>query len=97
MLDAHVVKYVEPLARRFGAVLQSWLTSAERREILARNARGAPRVCHSHDFCDANMAMDQAFRDVFGRPFNHHSDEDIAIFNVAWDRAKAAGFYFPER
>jgi hypothetical protein len=63
------------------------------REIVARNAAEADsRVCHSHDFIDANVVMAEAFERVMGREADTQDGADLDLFNGAWDAAKASGF-----
>ena len=51
----------EILAREFSATLREWLRPDELAEVVDRNrAETDNYICHSHDFCDANMAMFQA-------------------------------------
>ncbi len=52
-----------------------------------------PNVCASHDFCDANMPMAEAFESLFGREPDLISDTDFNIWAEAWDLAKAKGFW----
>lgn len=49
-------------AFRFTIVLSEWLTPSQFREMKALNALEpeGSKVCHSHDHCDANMAMLEA-------------------------------------
>ena len=58
-------------------------------------------VCHSHDFCDANMVMDQAFTNVMGRETDVcdgiNDANDTQIWNRAWDMAKYHLFYEEEQ
>lgn len=89
---------VGKLADGFRRVLRSWLTEAELIEIDARNEQEPEdsNVCHSHDFCDANMAMHGAFSLALHREMvlDSESDEgerDRMLFNDAWEVAKAEG------
>lgn len=81
----------------FTKVLRSWLTAQEM-ELVVQDASESPYSgCASHDFCDANMAMAQAFKDVFGRPpefepETHEADVCTALWNSAWDLARKGGF-----
>jgi hypothetical protein len=50
------------------------------------------QICHSHDFCDANMTMYAAFLDLFGRVMDLTSQEDMDLVNAAWDKAKQNEF-----
>lgn len=53
-------------------------------------------TCATHDFCDANMPMDEAFQKVMGRSSlpeeGGMSEDDCALWNDAWARAKSIGF-----
>ena len=75
----------------FVAVLNEWLTSNEMTLVRERNAlEPIPGICHSHDFCDANEAMLQAFYKTVGSPFDdggHVTEEAITLWNAAWDYA----------
>lgn len=72
-------------AAAFVRILRKWLTPEEFAEMQARNsAEKLAGVCHSHDFCDANMAMHAAI----GEP----EDIDAALdrMNAAWNAARLA-------
>lgn len=87
---------VDALAKQFSKVLRGWLGAKKMKTVIARNhAEQEPGICHSHDFCDANMAMDQAFRDlgVHGMPDGHGDDAMTNAWNAAWDLAKSHNFY----
>lgn len=60
--------------------------------IRARNRMLDQHVCATHDFCDANMVMAEAFKNVFGREVDINDDADTDLWNTAWDLAKAKGF-----
>ncbi len=81
---------VRQVADQFKIILRVWLTEDELSAVVAENARRDDNTCASHDYCDANMAMDEALQsfDV------EISDEDdlIELFNSAWDLAKKEGF-----
>lgn len=81
------------LSAGFSNVLKEWLTAEEMAEVIRRNALPAyAGACASHDFCDANMAMAEAFEKIFGE-FDFSSDIHSALFNGAWNIAKANKFY----
>lgn len=46
-------------------------------------------ACPSHDHCDANEVMDKAFVAIVGREMDCESDKDIALWNAAWNLARA--------
>ena len=65
-------------------------------EIVERNRREPdPNICHTHDFCDANMVMFEAFEAVLGRPPGFITDgtgsaleeADIELADKAWNLA----------
>ncbi len=84
---------VGQIADGFRSVLRSWLTESQLVEIDRRNREEKnDDICHTHDFCDSNMAMLEAVERSIGRDMNIGEDEDNALFNDAWTLAKADGF-----
>jgi hypothetical protein len=91
------------MGRKFSKVLRKWIGEINLQEVVNRNAANDDSCCASHDFCDANMAMDEAFTKVMGRGFEFNFDEDPAkeqdnasdteLMNMAWDYAKANKFF----
>lgn len=90
----------EKIAAEFTAILKEWL-GEDFKEVVERNRTETDSgICHSHDFCDANMAMEEAFKKVVGRePFlsedegeaqEKRTEEDSAVWSAAWDIAKAS-------
>lgn len=57
----------ETLAKEFATLLELMVTPAEWRQVLSTNVGADDLVCASHDVCDANMVMLQAFENVIGR------------------------------
>lgn len=88
------IHQVLELAREFGLQLRSALQADEFDEMNLLNSQlpidGG--VCHSHDYCDANMVMEAAFKAAFHREPDLDSDEDANLWNDAWFVAKRAGF-----
>lgn len=82
----------EEIANAFSTILCDWLTAAELDTVNERNKTRGAGVCHSHDFCDANMAMAEAFETVVKRPVDPQSDADTALWDRAWDTARESGF-----
>lgn len=83
------------IANEFINVIHQWLMPEQIDEIVLRN-RHEPsgKICHTHDFCDANVAMLEAFTWVTGRDadFEDDDEKDIKLINRAWDIAKAKEF-----
>lgn len=95
------------LASAFACVLREWATDSEwetMREVNRDYAQSEfyDGCCASHDFCDANMAMDAAFVRVLGRPAALECNEDgtehpdFALWDAAWNIAKPLYLTAPE-
>lgn len=77
------------LAARFIVLVAEQLDPADLAEVRRRNMQ--PRYkgcCATHDFCDANMIMDQAWRDSFGHEINADDEAQAEIWNTAWAIAR---------
>lgn len=93
--DAHAASADAALrvAAKFRTVLHEWLGDDGMARIRRENvANVGSNVCASHNQCDANMAMDEAFRRVFGAGpldgMEHMSDAACDLWGAAWDIAK---------
>lgn len=82
------------LAFEFSEELRRELSPENFTETVRRNAEETDdRICHSHDFCDANMAMAAAFETVTGREYRPlDGDADDELWQEAWGLAKEWGF-----
>lgn len=87
----------ERLAAEFGNRMRAALSASEFEEMRRRNAeQTCSAICHSHDFCDANMVMDAAFKAVTGHSIGEReeagnggfSDAELDLWNEAWTIAK---------
>jgi len=80
------------LGAAFVWTLRDWLTIPDWKEMLRLNATAAKGVCHSHDYCDANMAMIEAYADLLGAaPDGVDLSDDVqTLFNDAWTWAASA-------
>jgi hypothetical protein len=99
VVSAEPAATVDRVAGEFSRVLHEWLTADELAEALRRNA--SPEYagcCATHDFCDANMAMQEAFIAAgLPDPGLFHGVHDCGLstddlWDAAWDAAKAANF-----
>ena len=67
------------------------------RVVNLNSAESSPNVCHTHDYCDANMVMEAAMHEA-GVETDTETEGDggdrpwFPVWNAAWDMAKAAGF-----
>lgn len=83
------------LARTFCRVMNEWLNPVQMDAVRERNrtTHADSTVCATHDFCDANMAMLQAWQECTGGDEIDTNDEaQAAVWNAAWTLAKAAEF-----
>lgn len=88
-LRAMAADLVPVQAQQVGAAFESllWqqLGEANYREVAERNHRETdPNICHTHDFCDANQVMMDAFEKVLGREPDIQSPTDMQVFDAAW-------------
>lgn len=99
------------VARRFGELIGEGRTPQERLATLMMNAvemgreQATPRpkgayVCHTHDYCDANMVMQDAVEEALGpMPQTEGEIEGSAfqkVWNAAWRLARENHFWWPE-
>ncbi len=83
------------LSRMFSLTIRGWLTHEQLVELNRLNA-GESAICHSHDFCDANEAMNLAFEDLAKRSFDPLDEvTDLPLVNEAWRLARVNGFGHP--
>lgn len=75
----------EKVGAKFESMLYATLGDENYAEAAARNRREPdPLICHTHDFCDANQVMMDAFSAVLGYEPDIQSEADMAIFDAAW-------------
>lgn len=83
----------ESLARKFSAIMRDWLTPQQMAEVIRLNKTEAYLgACATHNYCDSNMAMAEAFESVIGREPDVSSDSDCDMWNHAWDIAQENEF-----
>lgn len=76
-----------------GAVRCPAEVEARSKTSESQNAeRSNPDVCHSHDYCDANMIMHAAGIRACGWAEDWDLDEVSILWNDAWELAQAGGF-----
>lgn len=85
----------QQIAIEFSRNLREYAADGEIEQCIRDNrAETDKSVCHSHDFCDANVAMDEAFGVVTGKPASDDLNDEstLALWAEAWDIAKQAEF-----
>ena len=85
----------ETLASEFSQSLCLLLTSEQMNEIRVRNvAESHPGICHTHDFCDANVVLHEIFLSHGIDPADEGGvDKWGPLWNAAWNLAKASEFH----
>ena len=92
---------VRDVSDAFTKVIQEWLSPAELKQVckLNRSPDYHPCCCATHDFCDSNMAMFEAFKRLTGSnppvTCERHTDmTELAdlLWNYAWNMSKEKGF-----
>jgi hypothetical protein len=91
---------VERLARAFIRELRRTVTVSEFAAIVRKNSLVKSLIdgtCASHDYCDGNMVMHAAWRNILRRepvflraPIIRAADRDRLLWNDAWTKARYA-------
>lgn len=76
------------LAHLFALRLKQDLGQPRFDDMRERNRDIGEGHCASHDFVDANMVMNAAFIEVAARELDAERDDDVELWNTAWDIAK---------
>lgn len=80
------------LGKAFADRLKDEIGEDKFEKVRERNRIYGADVCASHDFCDANMTMAAAFKDVFEREpvtgADVEDEADLKLWNAAWGMAK---------
>lgn len=92
---------VRQAAIDFSLILHDWLTRTQMSVVIELNKVRKPGVCHSHDYCDANMAMHEAWErqgvdplstEITNETESCMSDAMCVAWGAAWDMAIEAEF-----
>jgi hypothetical protein len=80
---------VDRIARDFVKLLRESLSRGQWIAMTHRNvANIGTGICASHDFCDANMPMADAFERHMGHTPEADSERDASFWNDAWQIAQ---------
>jgi hypothetical protein len=79
------------LAREFHSIIRR---EFDARELYAVDQRNQKHVdhCATHDFCDSNMLMLEAFMNVVGSDIDFENEVDCRLIDASWRLAKDNGF-----
>lgn len=85
----------QKLAAEFSRIVRRDLTKQEMAEVVKRNRSAKyarTGMCATHEFMDANMTMDEAWRKMFGHGINLDDAHQVGLWNAAWDVARKSKF-----
>lgn len=93
---------INNVAKEFSRVLYQWLGIEKMNAVVESNDK--QEGCATHEHCDSNMAMNEAFVRILDRTFTFASDNtgderdkqntrDTNLFNAAWSLAIENKFY----
>lgn len=78
------------LAHAFADILLDWLGDEKFEQMKLKNVEYDGMACASHDYCDANEAMLEAWPKVYRRDYRF-DDADTLAWNRAWEAAHELG------
>jgi hypothetical protein len=89
-----MIPAIETLALEFSQGLHAYLPPEKMMEVVERNrSETIPGICHSHDFCDANMFLYDVFMKYGMNPADEGGmDQWGELWDQAWNLAKSRGF-----
>ena len=92
----------QQVAAEFSKVIREWLTPQQVYQVNKTNRENGytDATCATGDYCDSNMAMDQAlselgvevFEDIPGTEDHQMKDSVLALWHEAWSMAKKNEF-----
>ena len=93
--ELNTIKYNHrELAREFCHALHRHIGTVGVAKVVELNRREANvHICHSHDFCDANMTMLESWENTFpGLEMDLQDDDHLKAIHEAWTAAAKAEF-----
>lgn len=83
----------EVIATEFSRIIRRDLTEEQLKTVRNLNRRYKPDLCATHDFLDANMSMDEAFRNLLGDNIEPgRTSLNRWLWSEAWRQAKQSEF-----
>lgn len=88
--------HIQSISAAFSRVINQWLSDKAIDKINAKNATEKYQkegLCASHEYCDPNEAMYEAFEEAMDRqPDIVNSETDKALWDAAWQLSKDNNF-----
>lgn len=89
---------IEEIAAEFSKIVREWIGTINLEKVITKNKTAEYKnACAIHDYCDANMAMLEAFENQTGMELNLDDPIHQAMVNEAWEIARIKDFYYCER
>ena len=86
-------KDIKILATEFSAELLRTIGKKELARVVRLNRIQTDKgICHSHDFCDSNEVMMEAFEECFKQPIDLAENDHMNLMDLAWNEAKENNF-----
>lgn len=82
------------IAQAFSRGLRAFLDEDQMEAINRKNMHNPEykECCATHDYCDANVVMLNAFESALGTEFDLREQYHVNLVNAAWDLAKIHRF-----
>jgi hypothetical protein len=93
--EAPKLPEAKTLADEFARNIRRSLTTEQLAEVNRLNATpkyATLRICATHNFIDANMAMADAWETITGREMDASSEDESRVWSDAWDLAVRVQF-----
>lgn len=103
METTNQTELINQLSDEFSRLIVANFSAEQLAETIAKNHTPEySGCCATHDYCDANMVMDEAFQNIMNREFIFWNDEkpeteeqnrkDTDLVNQAWAVSKSKDF-----
>lgn len=80
------------LSNAFSAILNEWIPEKLAEVNRLNKEHAGDNCCATHDFCDPNQAMIDAFKSLFGKEPTGRNREQNYLIDNAWELSKTNGF-----
>lgn len=82
------------LSAEFSKLIREEMTADQLNEIIELNHRYQGEFCATHEFCDSNMVMLQAWKNYFEKElyFYVSNQDDTDLWNAAWSLSMKSDF-----
>lgn len=91
-LNKYLAQKPKTVAKRLGLEFTKLLIEEIGRDNVetAREENGSgvcPLSCYTHEFCDANVVMSNAFLNILGHDVDAENQDDVDLWNASWEKS----------